>query len=71
MPGDQDYADLEALLANPESWTAQQAETVQGLRRSQAAAVAAWNVKDRRRIAEMTTVLGQMDEAISRWQAAR
>lgn len=71
MPDDQDYADLGRLLADPESWTAEQAETVQGMRRSQEAAIAAWNVKDTRRIAEMATVLGQMDEAISRWRATR
>ena len=65
MPDDQDYADLGTLLADPESWTAEQAETVQGMRRSQEAAIAAWNVKDTRRVAAMSAVIAQMDEAIS------
>lgn len=71
MPDNQDHAELGRLLADPESWTAEQAETVQGMRRSQEAAIAAWNAKDTRQVAEMATVLAQTDEAISRWRAAR
>jgi hypothetical protein len=71
MPDHQDYAALGRLLADPESWTAEQASTVHGMRRSQSETITSWNPKDVRRVAEMTSVLRQMDEAIARWRAAR
>ena len=71
MPDSQDYEDLYALLASPESWTESQSETVHWIRRNQADSIAARHPKDRDRIDGMTAVLDDMDAAIARWKAAR
>jgi hypothetical protein len=71
VPDNQDYADLFALLASPESWTDAQAATLEFTRRNQADSIAGWHPKDRKRIEAMAAVLDDIDAAIARWNAAR
>lgn len=71
MPDSEDYAELSTLLARPEQWTAREAVTVRTLRRQQVEAAAAYDHRDTRRVASMTNLVAQLDEAIAIYDRSR
>ena len=71
MPDTEDYAELSTLLSHPERWTDDEAASVNALRRAQVATVAAYNPRDTRRIASMTNLVCDLDEAISTYEKSR
>jgi len=71
MPDDQDYADLQILLARPEQWTDADAKRARTLRDHQAAAAANYDQRDKVRVASMWAVVEQLDDALGTWVASR
>ena len=71
MPDNQDYADLAELLARSEEWSEADAVRARQVRRHQADAAAAFDQRDRERVAAMWAVVHQIDDALDRWESAR
>jgi hypothetical protein len=71
MPDNQDYAALSELLLRPEQWTKADAARARSLREHQSAAAAAYDQRDKERVASMLDVVRQLDEALAVWEASR
>jgi hypothetical protein len=71
MPDGQDYFALGVLLSDPELWTESDAERARLIRRQQASAAASFDQRDTARVAAMSRVVQQLDDALAAWQAAR
>ena len=71
IPDDQDYADLGELISRPEQWTEADAARARSLREHQAAAAAAFDQRDRERVASMWGVVRQLDDALAVWESNR
>ena len=70
VPDDQDYAALDRLLAEPESWTPLQAHTARVLLANQEDALASAHPKDRGRRAGMQGVADRLRAAIEAHERA-
>ncbi|WP_426561929.1 hypothetical protein ACPPVT_15965 [Angustibacter sp. McL0619] len=71
MPDNQDYAALGDLLSRPEQWTESDAANARSLREQQASAAAAFDQRDKARVASMWDVVRELDEALAAWEAGR
>ncbi len=71
MPDDRDYAALGELLSRPEHWTEADAARARSLREHQAAAAAAYDQRDKERVASMWGVVRQLDDALAVWETNR
>lgn len=71
MPDDQDYADLADVLSQSEQWTEADAARARSLREHQAAAAAAFDQRDTKRVAAMWGVVRQLDDALAVWESSR
>jgi hypothetical protein len=70
VPDNEDYEGLRDLLGHPEGWTESEVKQARLLRQSQAEGAAAYDQRDRRRVAAMWQVVGQLDDAIAGWDAS-
>ena len=71
MPDNQDYAALGELLTRPEQWTEADAARARSLREGQAAAAAAYDQRDKVRVASMWRVVQELDDALAVWETNR
>lgn len=59
------------LLSQPEQWTEADAALARSLREHQAAAAAAFDQRDKKRVASMWGVVRQLDDALAVWESSR
>ena len=68
MPDDVDYDDLKAILADPRSWTPDEASLVRFMIANQKAALAAVHPRDAEARRRLGSVLAQLEQAVRSYE---